>query len=88
MIFEKMDVFDGYDPNLLREMGIKQLVEIVKYAYEQAMNKVLDEKARDRWAQRHTNAMLGLNLVLKDRQYLDYEERLKRLEENWKLVKR
>ena len=83
-----MDSYEGYDANLLREMGIKHLVEIVKYAHQQAMNEKLDEKARDRWAQRYTNAILALNQVLKDRQYRDYERRLKLLEENWKLVKR
>ncbi len=83
-----MDMYEGYDANLLREVGIQQLVEIVKYAYQQAMNEKLDEKARDRWAQRHTNATLALNQVLRDRVYRDYERRLKLLEENWKLVKR
>lgn len=81
-------MYEGYDANLLREVGIQQLVEIVKYAYQQAMNEKLDEKARDRWAQRHTNATLALNQVLRDRVYRDYERRLKLLEENWKLVKR
>lgn len=82
-----MDTYEGYDANELREMGIKHLVEIVQYAHEQAMSEKLDERSRDRWAQRHTNAMLALNQVLKDRQYRDYEQRLKVLEANWKPVK-
>ena len=83
-----MDNYEGYDANELREMGIKNLVEIIKHAHEQAMNENLDEKSRERWTQRHTNAVLALNLILKDRQYRDYEQRLKILEENWKHVNR
>ncbi|HZY94944.1 MAG TPA: hypothetical protein VFE98_08850 [Candidatus Bathyarchaeia archaeon] len=83
-----MDSYEGHDANELREMGIKNLVEIVKYAHEQAMNENLDEKSRERWTQRHTNAVLALNLILRDRQYSDYEERLKILEANWKDVNR
>ena len=83
-----MDTYEGYDANELREMGIKNLVEIIKHAHEQAMNENLDEKSRERWTQRHTNAVLALNLILKDRQYRDYEQRLEILEENWKHVNR
>jgi len=81
------NTYENWDANQLREKGIKQLTEIVDMAHEMATNKTLDEKSRDRWAQRHTNAMLALNQVLKDRQYRDYEERLRKLEENWKIVK-
>ncbi|HZY94029.1 MAG TPA: hypothetical protein VFE98_04105 [Candidatus Bathyarchaeia archaeon] len=80
--------YESWDANQLREKGIKQLIEIVDIAHQMAMNETLDERTRDRWAQRQTNAMLALNQVLKDRQYRDYEERLRKLEENWKIVKR
>jgi hypothetical protein len=43
-------------------------------------NLKLDPKSRERWTQLHTNTSQVLNQVLKDKQYREWERRLKDLE--------
>jgi len=47
---------------------------------EMMMNLKLDPKTRERWTQLHTNTAQVLNTVLRDKQYEDWEKRLKELE--------
>ena len=44
------------------------------------LNEKLDVKSRERWTQVHTNTAQVLNQVLRDRQFKDWEKRLKELE--------
>ena len=68
------------DENALRSQIIKQLEESLVMSREMMMNLKLDPRARERWTQLHTNASQVLNTVLRDRQYEDWEKRLKELE--------
>ena len=47
---------------------------------EMMMNLKLDPKTRERWTQLHTNTAQVLNTVLRDKQYREWEKRLKELE--------
>jgi hypothetical protein len=47
---------------------------------EMMLNQKLDPKTRERWTQLHTNTAQVLNQVLRDKQYREWEKRLKELE--------
>jgi len=68
------------DENELRSQIINQLELSLAMSREMMMNLKLDPKTRERWTQLHTNTSQVLNTVLRDKQYEDWEKRLKELE--------
>jgi hypothetical protein len=68
------------DENELRSQIILQLEQSLAMSREMMMNQKLDPKTRERWTQLHTNTAQVLNQVLRDKQYGEWEKRLKELE--------
>ena len=71
---------DERDENELRSEIIDQLEQSLAMSQGMMTNLKLDPKTRERWTQLHTNTAQVLNQVLRDRQYRDWEKRLKELE--------
>jgi len=71
---------DDKDENELRSQIIEQLEQSLAMSREMMMNQKLDPKTRERWTQLHTNTAQVLNKVLRDKQYREWERRLKELE--------
>ncbi len=69
------------DENALRSQIIDQLEESLAMSRQMMLNLKLDPKTRERWTQLHTNTSQVLNTVLRDKQYEDWEKRLKELED-------
>ncbi len=76
------------DQDLLRDEVIAQLRESLEKSREMMFNLKLDAKARERWAQIHTNTAQVLNQVLRDRQSRDWEKRLRQLEAEGRIPRR
>ncbi len=70
------------DPNRIRDVEIKRLVEMTGLAYNNAMDPELKIRTRESWYQKFTNAVLALNQLLKDSQYAEFERRLQVIEES------
>ncbi len=68
------------DENELRSQIIEQLEQSLAMSREMMMNQKLDPKTREKWTQLHTNTAQVLNTVLRDKQYQEWERRLKELE--------
>ncbi len=51
-------------------------------------NEKLDVKTREKWTQIHTNTSQVLNQVLRDRQFKEWEKRLKELEARGRTLRR
>jgi len=68
------------DENELRSQIIDQLEQSLATSREMMTNVKLDPKTRERWTQLHTNTAQVLNTVLRDKQYREWERRLKELE--------
>lgn len=68
------------DENELRSQIIDQLEQSLAMSREMMRNLKLDPKTREKWTQLHTNTAQVLNTVLRDKQYEDWEKRLKELE--------
>jgi len=68
------------DENELRSRIIEQLQQSLEMSRAMMTNLKLDPKSRERWTQLHTNTSQVLNQVLKDKQYREWEKRLKDLE--------
>ena len=71
---------DERDENELRSEIIDQLEQSLEMSQGMMTNLKLDPKTRERWTQLHTNTAQVLNQVLRDRQYRDWEKRLKEME--------
>jgi len=71
---------DERDENELRSEIIDQLEQSLEMSQGMMTNLKLDPKTRERWTQLHTNTAQVLNQVLRDKQYRDWEKRLKELE--------
>ncbi|HEX9197393.1 MAG TPA: hypothetical protein VF906_06315 [Candidatus Bathyarchaeia archaeon] len=71
---------DERDENELRSEIIDQLEQSLAMSRGMMTNLMLDPKTRERWTQLHTNTAQVLNQVLRDKQYRDWERRLKELE--------
>lgn len=76
------------DENGLRDRGIRQLQEAVDLAYEMFRDRKIDLRTRQGWFEKYTSALLALNQLLRDRQDMGWERRLKELEEYRKNIKR
>ena len=68
------------DENELRSQIIYQLEQSLAMSREMMMNQKLDPRTREKWTQLHTNTAQVLNTVLRDKQYQEWENRLKELE--------
>ena len=68
------------DENDLRSQIIDQLEQSLAMSREMMMNQKLDPKTRERWTQLHTNTAQVLNQILRDKQFREWEKRLKELE--------
>jgi hypothetical protein len=68
------------DENELRSEIIGQLEKSLAMSREMMTNLKLDPKTRERWTQLHTNTAQVLNQILRDKQFRDWEKRLKELE--------
>jgi len=68
------------DENELRSRIIDQLQQSLEMSRAMMTNLKFDPKSRERWTQLHTNTSQVLNQVLKDKQYREWERRLKDLE--------
>ena len=68
------------DENELRSHIIERLEQSLAMSHEMMMNQKLEPKTREKWTQLHTNTAQVLNTVLRDKQYQEWERRLKELE--------
>ena len=68
------------DENELRSEIIGQLEKSLAMSREMMTNLKLDPKTRERWTQLHTNTAQVLNQILRDKQFREWEKRLKELE--------
>ena len=76
------------DENELRSQIIDQLEQSLAMSREMMMNQKLDPKTREKWTQLHTNTAQVLNTVLRDKQYQEWERRLKELEAAGRIPRR
>ncbi len=51
------------------------------------LNEKLDVKTRERWTQMHTNTAQVLNQILRDRQFKEWEKRLRELEARGRILR-
>ena len=59
---------------------VTQLKESLAKSRSMMLNEKLDLRTQERWTQIHTNTSQALNQVLRDRQFKEWEKRLKELE--------
>ena len=67
---------------------VAQLRESMARSREMMLNPKLDPTSRETWTQRHTNTAQVLNQVLRDRQFKDWERRLKEMEARGRILRR
>ena len=79
---------DEPDENELRSTIIEQLEQSLGMSREMMTNIRLDPKTRERWTQLHTNTAQVLNQILRDKQYKEWEKRLKELEASGHIPRR
>ncbi len=70
------------DPNKLRDVEIKRLVELAQLAYENTREPGMSMKMRETWHRRYTNTVEVLNRLLKDAQIKDYTRKLQAILDN------
>jgi hypothetical protein len=75
------------DEMAIRTRIITELLESLSESRKIMLDHNIDLKTRDRWTQLHNNTSQKLNTVLKDLQTKDWENRLRQLEEDWKIRK-
>jgi hypothetical protein len=68
------------DEDELRSRIIEQLEQSLEMSRGMMTNVKLDPKTREKWTQLHTNTAQVLNQVLRDKQFGEWEKRLKDLE--------
>lgn len=68
------------DENELRSRIIEQLEQSIEMSRGMMTNLKLDPKTREKWTQLHTNTAQVLNQVLRDKQFSEWEKRLRDLE--------
>ena len=73
---------------MIRAEVVSQLRESMDRSREMMLNQKLDPKTREKWTQIHTNTAQVLNQVLRDRQFKDWERRLKEMEARGLIVRR
>ena len=73
------------DPNKIRDVEIRRLVEMAELAFRNTMDRELRIRTRESWYQKFTNAVLALDQLLKSSQYAEFERRLRFIEESKRL---
>jgi hypothetical protein len=68
------------DEDELRSRIMEQLEQSLEMSRGMMTNVKLDPKTREKWTQLHTNTAQVLNQVLRDKQFGEWERRLKDLE--------
>lgn len=68
------------DEDELRSSVIEQLEQSLEMSRGMMTNLKLDPKTREKWTQLHTNTAQVLNQILRDKQFSEWEKRLKDLE--------
>ena len=76
------------DEDGLRDEAIRQLLENLRMCHRVMTDSKLDLKTRERWAQKHAYAAHTLGELLRDRQYREWEKRLKELEDSGRVLRR
>jgi hypothetical protein len=76
------------DEDELRSRIIEHLEQSLEMSQGMMTNLKLDPKSRERWTQLHTNTSQVLNQVLKDKQYREWEIRLKDLEASGRIPRK
>ena len=76
------------DENELRARIIEQLDESLAMSRGMMTNLKLDPKTREKWTQLHTNTAQVLNQILRDKQFSEWEKRLKDLEASGHIPRR
>ena len=71
---------DDHDEDEIRSDIIEQLEQSLEMSRGMMTNLKLDPKTREKWTQLHTNTAQVLNQVLRDKQFSEWEKRLKDLE--------
>ena len=71
---------DVQDEDELRARIIEQLEQSLAMSRGMMTNLRLDPKTREKWTQLHTNTAQVLNQVLRDKQFSEWDRRLKDLE--------
>ncbi|HEX4921711.1 MAG TPA: hypothetical protein VFV92_13355 [Candidatus Bathyarchaeia archaeon] len=71
---------DVRDEDDLRARIIEQLEQSLAMSRGMMTNLKLDPKTREKWTQLHTNTAQVLNPILRDKQFSEWEKRLKDLE--------
>ena len=71
---------DADNEDELRSDIIEQLEQSLAMSRGMMTNPKLDPKTREKWTQLHTNTAQVLNQVLRDKQFSEWEKRLKDLE--------
>ena len=69
-----MEKTGDIDEKSLQEKGIRQLLKAMDLAYEIFLDSKIDLKTRQGWFREHTNAVLALNQILKDRREMGWDE--------------
>jgi hypothetical protein len=75
-------VVEEDDPNKLRDVEIKRLVELTQLAYHNTQEPDMSTKMREAWHRRYTNTVEVLNRLLKDAQIKDYTRKLQAILDN------
>ncbi len=70
------------DPNKLRDVEIKRLVELAQLAYQNTREPDMSMKMREAGHRRYTNTVEVLNRLLKDAQIKDYTRKLQAILDN------
>lgn len=79
---------DGPNEDELRARIIEQLDESLAMSRGMMTNLKLDPKTREKWTQLHTNTAQVLNQILRDKQFSEWEKRLKDLEASGHIPRR
>ncbi len=79
---------DESEEDRIRAELVAQLRESLGRSREMMLNLKLDSKSREKWTQIHTNTAQVLNQVLRDRQFKDWEKRLKEMEARGRILRR
>jgi len=66
---------------------VRQLRESMEKERAMMMNEKLDVKTRERWTQMHTNTAQVLNQILRDRQFKEWEKRLREMEARGRILR-
>ena len=78
----------GQDEDELRSGIIEQLEQSLEMSRGMMTNLKLDPKTREKWTQLHTNTAQVLNQILRDKQFSEWEKRLKDLEDSGHIPRR